>query len=87
MAGHTEVVAVKVIIFILICVLFWQPREAHCLEGSLGLGKNLYTWINFYPEITFRKRQSQSQRLDRQTHNIEKKQINAVFNPILIRLF
>lgn len=58
MIGSPEVLVMlvlKVIIFIFICELFWQPREVCCLEVSVGLGKNLYTQINFYPEITFRK--------------------------------
>ena len=46
MIGSSEVLVIilvlKVTLFTLICILFWQPREVHCLGVSVGLGGNLH---------------------------------------------
>lgn len=46
---------------------------------------DLYTQVSFHPEIYLEKGEGNSEAWEKQTHNIEKKQINTAFNPILIR--
>lgn len=89
--GSSEVFVIifflKVTLFTLTCVLFWQPSRSVLFVRI----SRIRGWIYILRsasilEIYLEKGEGNSEKLwEKQTHNIEEKQINTAFNPILIR--